>query len=118
MGAPKKYTVAQIEEALRQTMGAITLAAERLGASYNTVRRYVDRSPNLQKLIEHYRERRVDKAELKLEQALTNGEPWAISLVLKTLGRNRGYVERKEITGAEGDDVTIRVVYGDDGTDG
>ena len=97
MGAYRKYTNAEVEAALRQTLGAITLAAEQLGASHNTVSRYVERSPKLQALISHYRERRVDKAELKLEQAISNGEPWAIALTLRTLGRNRGYVERQEV---------------------
>lgn len=96
MGAPRKYTVAQIEKELHETHGAITLAAENLGAAYNTVRRYVNRSPTLQKLIEHYKERKVDRAELKLEQAIEDGQPWAISLVLKTLGKDRGYVGRLE----------------------
>lgn len=96
MGAPQKYTIAEIEAALRKTLGAITLASEQLGASYNTIKRYVDKSPTLQSLIAHYRERRVDKAELKLEEAIGNGEPWAIALTLKTLGKKRGYVERIE----------------------
>jgi allophanate hydrolase subunit 1 len=112
MGRPNKYTIAQIKEELEKTLGAITLAAENLGASYNTVRRYVDKSPTLQNLIKHYRERRVDKAELKLEQAITEGQSWAISLVLKTLGRDRGYVERKEVD--QRGDVTIHVVYDDE----
>jgi hypothetical protein len=94
--AHDKYTIEQVEEALKETLGAITLAAERLGASYNTVARYVAKSPTLQALISHYRERRIDNAELALEKAIGNGEPWAVALTLKTLGRNRGYVERVE----------------------
>jgi hypothetical protein len=118
MGAPEKYTVKQIEIELKRTYGAITLAAENLDCAYNTIRRYVDKSPRLQKLIEHYRERRVDKAELKLEQAIANGEPWAIALTLKTLGKKRGFVERQEVTGKDGDDLFKGITYIKENRDG
>jgi hypothetical protein len=111
MGAPNKYTVNEIAEKLEKFHGAITLAAESLGASYNTVKKYIDKSSTLKEIMEKHRERRVDKAELKLEQAIDNGEPWAISLILKTQGKARGYVERQEITGKDGQEVTIKVVY-------
>lgn len=102
MGPHEKFTVPQIEAALRATHGQITLAADNLGCAYNTVRRYVDKSPTLQGIIVHYRERRVDTAELKLENAINNGEPWAITLTLKTVGKDRGYTERHEHTGPDG----------------
>lgn len=113
MGAPEKLTIKQIEAELKITHGAITLAAENLGVVYNTVRRYVDKSPTLQDLIIHYREMKVDKAELKLEQAIQNGEPWAIALTVKTLGKRRGYIERQEITGKDGDALTVTLNWGD-----
>ena len=61
----------------------------------------------------------VDYGELALRRAVVDGEPWAVGLVLKTLGRDRGYVERTEnmVTGKDGGPVTMRVVYGDDGPD-
>ena len=111
MARPEKYTVDQMALALRNTLGCPYIAAERLGCTYNTVKRYVDKSPKLQRLIAHYRQRRADKAELKLEQALDRGEPWAILFVLRTQGRDRGYVERTEVTGANGDPQRIIVEY-------
>ena len=44
-------------------------------------------------------------AELKLDAAVQAGEPWAIAFLLKTVGRKRGYVQRQEITGADGQPV-------------
>jgi hypothetical protein len=85
-----------------------------MGCSYNTLKHYVDNSPKLQRIIAHYRSRRVDKAELKLEQAIDRGEPWAISLTLRTIGRERGYVERSEVTGANGDPQRIVIEYTND----
>ena len=36
----------------------------------------------------------LDKAEARLFDAMERGEPWAIRMVLMTLGRSRGYVEK------------------------
>ena len=65
------------------------------------------------------REELVDIAEIRLRVAINNGEPWAIALVLKTMGKNRGYTERHEITGADGDSIIIRYVndWRDNGVD-
>ena len=37
-----------------------------------------------------------------------NGEPWAVAMVLKTIGKHRGYVERQEVTGADGGSITVK----------
>ena len=44
----------------------------------------------------------IDTAELKLWQSIQNGEAWGITLCLKTLGKDRGYVERQELSGQDG----------------
>lgn len=98
MGAPLKYRVQDIAVELDKVMGSISLCAENMKASYNTIKKYVEKSPRLQEIVAMYRERRVDKAELMLEAAITKGEPWAISLTLKTLGKRRGYTEAHEFT--------------------
>jgi len=53
----------------------------------------------------------LDATEEKLVAAIDNGEPWAIALVLKTLGKERGYVERQEtVNKSETLEVVTRVV--------
>lgn len=98
----QQYTVEQIKAALHKSQGLISLAAEALGANYTTIYRRVKKSKELREIISGYRLRRVDRAEIGLDAALARGEPWAIALVLKTLGKNRGYVEREEHTGKGG----------------
>lgn len=97
MARKQKFTAEQVEKALVDRMGTIALAADVLGCNALTVYRYLERYPRLKEVVAHFRERRVDKAELKLEEAIVKGEAWAIALTLKTLGKKRGYVERQEV---------------------
>ena len=55
----------------------------------------------------------VDLAEQKLWESIQHGEPWGITLCLKTLGKDRGYVERQEVSGQAGTPLTLKVVYED-----
>ena len=105
------YRTADIIKALEETHGMIYLAASSLGCSPHTVYRHAAKNPKVQDVIDSYRGKLVDKAELKLEQAVMNGEPWALTLTLKTLGKQRGYVERQEVTGADGAAHKIEVEY-------
>ena|SRR5215510_1033187 len=110
------YTAAQMIAALTETRGMVFLAAKRLGCSHDTVERYCQRYPSVQAAKEAQRGELVDVAELKLWQSVQNGEAWGISLVLKTLGKERGYVERVEQTGKDGGPLEIRIegALGDD----
>jgi hypothetical protein len=53
--------------------------------------------------------------ESRLLKNIDSGDTTAMIFYLKTKGKHRGYVERQELTGKEGGDLTFRVVYGDDG---
>jgi len=48
--------------------------------------------------------------EAKLYNAVKNGNITAAMFVLKTIGRNRGYVERQEITGADNNEIVFKVI--------
>jgi len=105
------YRTADILKALEETHGMIYLAASALGCSPHTIYRHAAKNPKVQGVIDSYRGKLVDKAELKLEQAVMAGEPWAVTLTLKSLGKNRGYVERSEVDQRNAGDVTLHVVY-------
>ncbi len=94
-----RYTNAQIEAALRETHGMLWIAAKRLGCSPNTLKARVTQSAGIRDIIEHERGLMGDTAELKLYQAIQNGEQWGIQFYLRTQGKDRGYVERQEISG-------------------
>jgi len=106
------YSTKSIIEALTRTHGMIYLAAKELGCAPKTIYRRAEKEEKIRDAIEEYRGQIIDKAELKLETAVMNGEPWAITLALKTIGKNRGYVEKQELS-HEGE-VKIQVEYADD----
>ena len=116
--ARQKFTVDQIKEVLIEARGRIYLAADELGCDPRTIYNYIDRFPTLGHLKESLKGKRVDKAEDKLDVAVERGESWAICFLLKTIGKDRGYVERQEHTGKDGKDYVIRVVYGDSASNG
>jgi hypothetical protein len=89
-----------------------------LGVRPRTLRNYKARWKTVAVALEDLREDRHDFVESKLMDAIENGNIAAIIFYAKTQMKDRGYVERQELTGADGNDVTIRVIYGDDGTDG
>jgi transposase-like protein len=107
MAGKPKYTNESIVAALAQTNGTVYLAAEALGCDPDTIFRRVHKSAAVAAAVRHHKGRRVDNAERKLDAAVERGEPWAVALVLKTLGKGRGYVERQEMTGKDGGPLDV-----------
>jgi hypothetical protein len=62
----------------------------------NTLMKWIDEEYLKNAVIEG-RNSRLDFAESKLDQNINNGDTTAIIFLLKTLGKDRGYVERKDI---------------------
>ena len=91
------YDSAEIMGALKACGGKVYLAAERLGCAPQTIKNHMAKNPEMKAYVEDQRTKLVDVAELKFQQAIQNGEHWAIAMALKTLGKDRGYVERQEI---------------------
>lgn len=109
-GRPEQFSPEEVAAALRLTKGTVSQAARRLRTTHRTIYRYIAKYPLCAEVIEEERDARVDAAELSLHKAVIAGEPWAVALTLKTLGRNRGYVERFEQTGAGGGPVQHQAV--------
>ena len=107
MAAPRKYTQAQMLTALEQAKGMTTVAARLLGCAVDTVYAYLERYPALEAAKRQQREGMTDVAELALYKAIQSGEAWAVCFYLKTQGKGRGYVERQEITGADGGAIAV-----------
>lgn len=91
------YDSAEIMGALKACGGKVYLAADRLGCAPQTIKNHMAKNPEMAQYVEDMRTKMVDMAELKFQQAIKNGEHWAIAMALKTLGKDRGYVERQEV---------------------
>ena len=117
MSKRQKYTQAQVIDALRETKGMVYLAAKRLGCEAQTIYNYRDRYPAVRAEMEQQDGEVDDAAEMVLYKAIMAGEPWAVQFRLRTKGKGRGYVERvqNEVSGPNGDAVTIRLTWGDGG---
>ena len=111
---PERYTAEQMIEAIQAAKGLKSVAARRLGCSWLTVHNYCRRHPTVQQAYDETRQQLVDLAEGKLIVEVNRGMWPAIKWVLATLGKDRGWVERKEVTGAEGGPVRWEIKEVDD----
>lgn len=89
-----RVTNAQIAEALENSAGIMSAAAQQLGVQRAAVSRRVAKSPRLTRLLAEVKARMLDLAESKLLQGLKNGDKTYVIFYLKTQGRERGYIER------------------------
>ncbi|MBD3251470.1 hypothetical protein GF380_03375 [Candidatus Uhrbacteria bacterium] len=90
--------------------GNITTIAQRLNVARNTVYNAMKKWKKVDEAVAAERETMLDLAENKLASEVANGNITAIIFTLKTLGKDRGYVERQELAGPGGKELTIRIV--------
>jgi hypothetical protein len=112
--ASREYKTQEIIDALKATKGLVSLAARHLGCVPQTIYTRANNVQSVRQAIDDSRAEIVDQAELALRNAVLNGEAWAVALTLKTIGKSRGYVERQEVTGADGGPVIV-VNWDDEG---
>jgi hypothetical protein len=113
--AKRRYlTIDEIADAIRSEHGMITRAAAKLNVSRISINKRVKRSQELQAVLQDAREGVLDDAETGLWIAIQNHEAWAIAFTLRTIGRHRGYVERQEIAGADGNELRVQIEYVND----
>jgi hypothetical protein len=104
----EKFTANQIIDALREKHGNLSAAARYLGCDRHTVSRYINAYSTVQAVADEERETLIDFAENQLFQQVKDGNITAIIFTLKTIGKSRGYVERQEVTGADGGAVVVK----------
>lgn len=94
--------ITEIEAVLRAKAGNMSQAARALGVTRQAIQARVRKSEYLRSVVEAEREGLVDLAESVIRRNIERGDVASTIFVLKTLGKNRGYVERFEQTGANG----------------
>lgn len=110
MTKPERFTPEQVIEALKTSRGMTYVAARLLRCDPETIRNYARRYASVRATIATERGHTTDTTELALYRAIQNGEGWAIKFYLATQAKDRGYVQRQEMTGADGAPITIREI--------
>lgn len=98
-------------EAVRDSKGWIYEIQNKLGVSRKTVHNYMKRWPEGKEILEDIREARHDKVEGVLQELIAQGNVTAVIFYLKTQCKSRGFVERQEVTGGDGEDLNVTVKW-------
>jgi len=108
-----------IDKALRDNFGYVYIAAQALRCSAKTIYRRISQTKSLQNTLDEVRGIELDQTELMLHYAIMQGEAWAIRFKLGMQGADRGYVQRKELTGVDNEPITfvIKRAKDEDGKD-
>ncbi len=93
-------------EAIKESYGVKAAVAAGVGCSRQTVDNAFERWPELVELFDAARSKLVSKATSALVSEIdrpgSEGHTRAYMFVLKTMGKDEGFVERSEVTGADG----------------
>lgn len=89
-------------KALEQSLGVVTTACKKTDIPRSTFYKWLKEDEEFAKQVADIENVALDFAESQLHQQIGNGVPSSTMFYLKTKGKKRGYVERTEITGADG----------------
>ena len=93
--------------ALEKSLGVVTTACKNVNIHRSTFYKYYQDDPNFKNSVDDIQNVALDFAESKLHKLIQNENVTAIIFYLKTKGKNRGYVERNEITGKDGNEINF-----------
>tara|TARA_R100000808_G_C2094099_1_gene113398 strand:+ start:254 stop:625 length:372 start_codon:yes stop_codon:yes gene_type:complete len=94
-------------EALEKTLGIVTTACKVVGVQRGTFYRYYNEDKDFAKAVKEIENVVLDFAESQLHKQIKDNNTSSTIFYLKTKGKNRGYIERQEITGKEGEPIQI-----------
>lgn len=92
-------------EALENSLGVVTTACKKANVSRKTFYQYCNDDPEFKKAVDDIENIALDFAESQLHKQIQGGNTAATIFYLKTKGKKRGYVERQEITGNDGEAI-------------
>lgn len=89
------------------------LAARKLGVDPSGIYRLIRNNARVRDAWEAIKGETTDTVELKLWQRIMADDLAAITFYLKTKGKDRGYSERMEVTGANGGAQVVQLTWND-----
>jgi hypothetical protein len=99
-------------EALEQSLGVVTSACKKVGIGRTTFYDWMRSDEEFAKQVKDIEDIAIDFAESQLHKQIKGGNTSATIFYLKTKGKNRGYVERQEISGDLDNQLIVRVIDG------
>ncbi len=103
-----KITTDALIKLIDDTSGNLSVVARALNVNRSTVYRFMEKHPTVKQALDEAREKMIDNVESKLYSKALDGDTTAMIFFLKTQGKSRGYVERQEVTGADGKPVIVK----------
>ena len=94
-------------EALEKSLGVVTTACKQVGICRQTHYDWYNEDSEYKKAVDGIADVALDFAESMLHQQIKNKDTAATIFYLKTKGKKRGYIERKELTGEDGGPIHI-----------
>lgn len=102
-------------DALEKSLGVVTTACKTVQLDRTTFYRYVNEDLEFAKAVNDIEEVALDFVETQFHKQIQKGDTTACIFYLKTKGKHRGYIERREHTGKDGGPIetletNIRVI--------
>jgi hypothetical protein len=92
----------EVLKALEKSLGIVTVACRNSSVSRTQFYVWLKEDEDFARAVKDMDNLALDFAESKLHEQISNNIPTSTIFYLKTKGKKRGYVERQEITGADG----------------
>lgn len=99
-----------IIEAIKDSGGIMSTIARRLGVTWHTADTWVKQYDETKQALQDERETILDLAESTLFRNIKDGNSQDAKWLLSTMGKNRGYSERQEITGVDGGPIDVNAI--------
>jgi hypothetical protein len=99
-------------EALEKSLGIVTTACLSVGINRKTHYDWLKNDEEYKSQVLSIEDMTIDFAESQLHKQIKGGNTSATIFYLKTKGKNRGYVERQEISGDLDNQLIVRVIDG------
>lgn len=87
----------QLIEALERSLGIVTTACKIVGCARSTFYDYYRNDSEFREQVDELENVALDFAESQLHKQIKNENTTATIFYLKTKGKHRGYIERKEV---------------------
>lgn len=102
-----RQTKKALLEALEKTLGIVTTACKIVGISRQTFYKYTQDDKEFAKAVKDIENVTFDFVESQLHKQIKDNNTASTIFYAKTKMKNRGYVERQEITGRDGEAIEI-----------